>query len=71
MEPLLRLASLSELRISHGPSRSPTGAACAPTAAFDLSIAYGDTVDKAAEIARLKKEIERLEQGVATAQASA
>ena len=30
------------------------------TAKFDLRIAYGDAMDKEAEIARLRKEIERL-----------
>ena len=60
LDPLLRLASLSELQHfvgssgSHRRSHSLDGA-------FDLRIAYGDTVDKPAEIARLKKEIDRLQ----------
>jgi valyl-tRNA synthetase len=58
-DPILRLAALSELRISSG-HLDPAGAAIRSTAQFDLRIAYGETIDKAAEIARLKKEIERL-----------
>ena len=59
MDPLLRLASLSALRVSSG-QLDPTGAAVRSTAAYDLRIAYTDTADKPAEIARLKKEIDRL-----------
>ena len=68
MEPILRLASLSELRLSHDHLK-PEGAAVRLTASFELSIAYGDAIDKAAEIVRLKKDEARLEQGVASAQA--
>ena len=46
----------------------PTGAAVRSTAQFDLRIAYGDTVDKPAEIARLKKEIERLAKDIESKQ---
>ena len=60
MDPLLRLTSLSELRVSRGHLDS-TGATMRSTAAFDLCIAYGEMIDKAAEIARLEKEITRLE----------
>jgi valyl-tRNA synthetase len=59
LDPLLRLASLSALQISSRRLDS-AGAAVRSTAQFDLRIAYGDTIDKQAEIARLKKEIERL-----------
>jgi valyl-tRNA synthetase len=59
VEPLLRLANLSALAISSGHLDS-AGAAVRSTARFDLRIAYDDVVDKQAEIARLKKEIERL-----------
>jgi valyl-tRNA synthetase len=59
MDPLLRAASLSELRVSRD-HLDPTGGAMRSTAAFDLRIAYGDTVDTAAEMARLNKEIDRL-----------
>ncbi len=68
MEPILRLASLSELRLSHEHLK-PEGAAVRLTASFEISIPYGDAIDKAAEIARLKKEEAKLEQGVASAQA--
>ncbi len=68
MEPILRLASLSELRLSHDHLK-PEGAAVRLAASFELSIPYGDAIDKPAEIARLRKEEARLEQGVASAQA--
>jgi valyl-tRNA synthetase len=67
MDPLLRLASLSELRVSRDQLDS-TGAAMRSTAAFDLRIAYGETVDKAAEIARLTKEKGPLEKSIESAQ---
>jgi valyl-tRNA synthetase len=59
LDPLLRLASLSALQVSASRLDS-AGAALRSTAQFDLRIAYGDTIDKQAEIARLKKEAERL-----------
>ncbi len=59
IEPLTRLATVSELKISAG-HLDPTGASVRSTADFDLRIAYGDTIDKAAELTRLQKEIERL-----------
>src|SRR5215469_487195 len=63
LDPILRLATFSDLRIS--PDRlDATGAAIRTTAQFDLRIAYGDTVDNAAETARLKKEIDRLEKDI-------
>jgi len=67
MDPLLRLAALSELQIS-AVHLDPTGAAIRSTSAFDLRIAYGDTVDKPGEIARLKKEIERLAKDIESKQ---
>ncbi len=67
LDPLLRLASLSGLQISSG-HLDATGAAVRSTALFDLRIAYGDTVDKPAEIARLKKEIDRLAKDIASKQ---
>ena len=67
LDPLLRLASLSGLQISSG-HLDAAGAAVRSTAQFDLRIAYGDTVDKPAEIARLKKEIERLAKDIASKQ---
>ena len=68
MDPLLRLASLSELRIS-ADHLDPKAGAIRSTAAFDLRIAYSDAVDKPAEIARLKKEIDRLEKDIESNQA--
>jgi valyl-tRNA synthetase len=59
LNPLLRLASLSALQISSGRLDS-AGAALRSTAQFDLRIAYGDTIDKNAEMIRLKKEADRL-----------
>ena len=59
LDPILRLASLSALQISAARLDS-AGAALRSTAKFDLRIAYGDTIDKQAEIARIKKEAERL-----------
>ncbi|MGB7310564.1 MAG: valine--tRNA ligase [Candidatus Acidiferrales bacterium] len=67
MEPILRLASLSELRLSHD-HLNPEGAAVRSTSAFEISIPYADTVDKPAEIARLKKEIDRLTKDVESKQ---
>jgi valyl-tRNA synthetase len=67
MDPLLRLASLSELRIS-ADHLDPKSGTVRSTAAFDLRIAYGDAVDKPAEIARLKTEIERLEKDIESKQ---
>jgi len=67
MDPILRLASLSELRVTPG-ALDPTDAAMRSTAVFDLRIAYGETVDKAAEIARLEKEKDRLEKDVESKQ---
>lgn len=67
MDPLLRLASLSELRIS-ADHLDPKSGTIRSTAAFDLRIAYGDAVDKPAEIARLKKEIDRLEKDIESKQ---
>jgi valyl-tRNA synthetase len=59
LDPLLRLASLSALQISAARLDS-AGAALRSTARFDLRIAYGESIDKQAEISRLKKEAERL-----------
>ncbi|HEY4710914.1 MAG TPA: hypothetical protein VIH46_12140, partial [Candidatus Acidoferrales bacterium] len=67
MDPLLRLAALSELQIS-SVHLDPTGAAIRSTSAFDLRIAYGDTDDKPAEVARLRKEIERLAKDIESKQ---
>jgi valyl-tRNA synthetase len=67
MEPILRLASLSELRIMHG-HLDAEGGGVRSTAAFDLCIPYADAVDKPAEIARVKKEIDRLAKDIESKQ---
>jgi valyl-tRNA synthetase len=66
-DPLLRLASLSELRVSSD-HLDPANAAIRSTAAFDLRIAFGETVDKAAEVARLSREIDRLAKDIESKQ---
>jgi valyl-tRNA synthetase len=59
LDSICRLASLSSINfVSKTPSAA--GAALHSTAQFDLRIAYGDTIDKQAEISRLRKEAERL-----------
>ena len=62
---ILRLAALSELRV--GAERLPqTGGAVRSTSLFDVRIAYvAETIDVAAETARLRKEIEGLEKAIA------
>jgi valyl-tRNA synthetase len=59
IEPVLRLATLSELAFSSG-HLDPSSGAIRSSSQFDLRIAHGAGVDKEAELARLKKEIERL-----------
>src|ERR1700685_1389157 len=59
VEPLTRLAILSALKISSS-RLDGAGAAVRSTSQFDLRIAYGEAVDKDVEIARLRKEIDRL-----------
>jgi valyl-tRNA synthetase len=63
LEPILRLGTLSALNIS-SERLDPAKGVVRSTAAFDLRIVYGEAVDKPAEIARLKKEIERLEKDI-------
>ena len=67
LDPVLRLAMLSELRITRE-HLDPQGAVVRSTAAFDLRIAFGDTVDKEAEKTRLKKKISELEKDIAAKQ---
>jgi valyl-tRNA synthetase len=56
---VLRLATLSDLRFS-GAKLEPNSGPVRSTPQFDLRIAYGDTVELGAELARLRKEKERL-----------
>jgi valyl-tRNA synthetase len=67
LDAILRLASLSELRIMTG-HLDAAGGVVRSTAAFDLRIAYGEAIDKDAEIARLKKEIDRLAKDIESKQ---
>jgi valyl-tRNA synthetase len=68
LDALTRLGVLSDIRISAGTLNSD-GAAVRSTAKFDLRIAYGDAIDKPAEIAKLQKEIERLAKDLETKKA--
>ena len=68
LEPLNRLAALSELQVSSA-TLTTDGASVRSTAKFDLRIAYGDTMDKPAEMARVQKEIERLAKDIETKRA--
>ena len=56
---ILRLATLSDLNFSDA-KLEPTSGPVRSTADFDLRIAYGETVELGAELARLRKEKERL-----------
>jgi valyl-tRNA synthetase len=65
LEGILRLAALSELKVSA--ERLPqSGGAVRSTALFDVRIAYvAETIDVEAEEARLRKQIEGLEKAIA------
>jgi valyl-tRNA synthetase len=65
LDGIARLAILSELKIS--PNRlAQTGGAMRSTAQVDLRIAYSDAVDRTAELARLRREIDRLKSDIAS-----
>jgi len=64
MDAILRLAILSELGISAGPTGAIRRRSAFPTAQFDLRIPYSDAVDLAGESTRLKKEIEGLSRAI-------
>ncbi|MGC1684961.1 MAG: valine--tRNA ligase, partial [Candidatus Acidiferrales bacterium] len=59
VEPILRFASLSTLSLSSERLDSK-GGLMRSTAQFDLRIAYGEGVDKQAEIDKIKKDADRL-----------
>src|SRR6266852_2469468 len=63
IEPIRRLATLSEFRLSTT-GLDPAVGVMRSTPLFELRIAFGEGIDKQAEIARLKKEIERLEKAI-------
>jgi len=59
LDPILRLGTLEGLKV--GSARlNGTGGAIRSTSEFDLRVAYGEAVDTVAELARLRKERERL-----------
>jgi valyl-tRNA synthetase len=60
---IVRLAFLSELKISTAPL-GQAGGAVRSTALFDVRIAYSDVVDPELEKARLRKEIEGLRKAI-------
>jgi valyl-tRNA synthetase len=60
MEPIMRLASISELRSTARPFQQPGARAVTASADLDLRIIYEAKVDRSSEIAKLKKEIDRL-----------
>ena len=62
-EPVMRLAGLSELRIS-GEPLATTGGTLRSTARFDVRVALSEAVDVAAERARLQKELTRLDKDI-------
>ncbi|MGH9774600.1 MAG: valine--tRNA ligase [Candidatus Acidiferrales bacterium] len=64
---IARLATLSEIRIAPR-SDFPADATLRSTAQFDIAIAHEETVDRAAELTRLKKETERLAKDIETKQ---
>jgi valyl-tRNA synthetase len=62
-EAVLRLATLSDLKIS-SEHLADQGGAIRSSAQFDLRIAYAEAVDLASEVARLRKEKERMAQDI-------
>jgi valyl-tRNA synthetase len=68
LDPVLRLASLSGLRVT-ADHLDPQNALIRSTAAFDLRIAFDDAIDKTVEIDRLKKKIAELKKAIASSKA--
>lgn len=64
LEPLMRLARLLELKIQSEALQESSDTVVSSTAQFDLRIAAGETRDVQAEIAKLKKEEERLKKDI-------
>jgi valyl-tRNA synthetase len=67
LDAVLRLATLSALRISSG-RLDAARAGIRSTARFDLRIGYGEAIDKVAEVARVFKEIDRLTKDIESKQ---
>jgi valyl-tRNA synthetase len=65
LDGILRLALLTELKITHA-KLPQSGGGLRSTALFDVRIPYAATVDVAAELVRLKKEQERLTKDIAS-----
>jgi valyl-tRNA synthetase len=63
LDAICRLAALSEFRFSSN-SLDPSVGLIRSTPLFDLRIAFGEGIDRQAEIGRLKKEIERLDKDI-------
>ena len=59
LDPVLRLGTLASLNVAVGSLDAKPGV-IRSTAQFDVRIAYGEGVDKQAELARLRKEVDRL-----------
>ncbi|HXN98810.1 MAG TPA: class I tRNA ligase family protein, partial [Candidatus Acidoferrales bacterium] len=64
-----RLANLSEIRWAGRREFDPSHGLIRSVANFDVYIAYGEGVDKVAEITRIRKEIDRLAKDLASKQA--
>lgn len=62
-EPILRLATLSEIRFANE-KPDPTRGVMRSTALFDFLIPHGEGIDHQAEIARLQKKIDSLEKSI-------
>jgi valyl-tRNA synthetase len=64
-----RLANLSEIRWTGRREFDSSRGLIRSAANFDVYIAYGEAVDKAAELSRLRKEIDRLAKDISSKQA--
>jgi valyl-tRNA synthetase len=65
LDGISRLGALAELKVS-AQKLEQAGGAVRSTSRFDVRIAYADTVDVAAELARAKKEIEGLQKAISS-----
>jgi len=67
LEPIRRLATLSEFRLS-STGLNPAGGVMRSTPLFELRISYEEGIDKRTQIARLTKEIDRLQKDIMSKQ---